>query len=489
MPKVIFTTSLFLIFSQISLAQKGTHSPYSVFGMGELNWTQYATYAAMGNVMMANSDSTAVNCMNPAMYSYLMRHKPVFQIGVNGRFSRFSTENALADKSTGSMGQFQLGIPIKKRWGMAMGIMPYSSRGYSIFNYVIDSTDTTHQFVNEGAGGITQVFLGLSWRPLDYTYNDTNFRKKRGYMADGKAILRLDTTVISRTHKLSFGLNGNYLFGSAIRKQAYEKINYEYGVLNSRVENSLRITDGSCDFGLNYQNFYSSDSSAGSFSLGLGYSPRTTLRAYQDINSYTYYGSFYIAGKPVVLKDTVEYVQDNQGTVLLPETYRAGIEYRFGPGKRSGSLLRLAADIKCQKWSAYFENFGTSHVYDTLKDRLSLGLGLEFTPSIHNSVRSNSTPFISRLRYRLGFHYTQTQWQSLNDLGNKVQIGDYGISFGLGIPVELNFSNSSINFGGTFGNTGTTAGGLIQERYFGFYFGLSLTPGRGNYWFIKQKYD
>jgi hypothetical protein len=64
------------------------------------------------------------------------------------------------------------------------------------------------------------------------------------------------------------------------------------------------------------------------------------------------------------------------------------------------------------------------------------------------------------------------------------------MSFGLGIPVGLMInSNTNINFGAKFGKLGTTDNGLIQERYIGLYFGLSITPGRGNYWFVKRKYN
>jgi hypothetical protein len=63
------------------------------------------------------------------------------------------------------------------------------------------------------------------------------------------------------------------------------------------------------------------------------------------------------------------------------------------------------------------------------------------------------------------------------------------MTFGLGIPVNVNSTNTSINFGASLGSMGTTESGLISEKYFGFYFGLSIIPDRNELWFVKRKYD
>jgi hypothetical protein len=64
------------------------------------------------------------------------------------------------------------------------------------------------------------------------------------------------------------------------------------------------------------------------------------------------------------------------------------------------------------------------------------------------------------------------------------------MSFGLGIPINvIPKSNTNINFGANFGNLGTTNDGLIKEKYVGLFFGISITPGVGDLWFLKRKYD
>ena len=113
-----FLSFCLILFSLQVVAQKGTNSPYSVYGIGELSVNPYATFAGMAGVQMANADSTNVNYMNPAMYSYHKRYKPIFQVAINGRLSRFETATSLIDKNAAGLNQFHLGLPIKKRWGV-----------------------------------------------------------------------------------------------------------------------------------------------------------------------------------------------------------------------------------------------------------------------------------------------------------------------------------------------------------------------------------
>lgn len=63
------------------------------------------------------------------------------------------------------------------------------------------------------------------------------------------------------------------------------------------------------------------------------------------------------------------------------------------------------------------------------------------------------------------------------------------MSFGFGIPLNVNSTNTSLNLGATFGKMGTTESGLIEEKYIGFYFGISIIPDRNELWFVKRKYD
>ena len=66
---------------------------------------------------------------------------------------------------------------------------------------------------------------------------------------------------------------------------------------------------------------------------------------------------------------------------------------------------------------------------------------------------------------------------------NSETINEFGISFGVGLPVGRRFSNA--NIGVEIGKRGTTDNNLIQENFINLQISLSLNDR----WFEKRKYD
>ena len=70
---------------------------------------------------------------------------------------------------------------------------------------------------------------------------------------------------------------------------------------------------------------------------------------------------------------------------------------------------------------------------------------------------------------------------------NFSKVDDFGISFGLGLPLGRKLSN--LNLGFEFGKKGTTSNNLIQENYFNVRLGLSLIAAGRQAWFQKRRID
>lgn len=431
-------------------AQKGTQSPYSVFGLGELNNGQYAYFMAMGNALTANTDSTIVNQNNPASYSYIGRYRPLFQVALNGKFSTFSEGSNSSKQNQFGLNQFQLGLPIAKNWGGSFGLTPFSSTGYDIVGSNLSDGDTISQQINEGEGTISKFHFG------------TAYKQK-----------------IGSTSSVALGVNANYIFGSSNKIESFEYYSYPALALHSRVERKTRVSSFNFDLGLIYEQQLGTNS----FSLGVKYSPAVKLKAYQDLLSYSYSESFYDNySYGLNLVDTVEYVSNNSGSINLPEAYNVGFEYRV-TGKEQSYLLKFSGDVKIQKWSDYSEEFNGSTTTGILKDRTEAAFGLQYSPHTGRNGNNNITPLLGRLHYRLGFNYTLTEL-----FINSNQLVDYGISFGLGIPVMNNNSNTNINLGVKLGSLGKNSN-LITENYTGLYLGVTISPGIYDRWFLKRKYD
>ncbi len=85
----------------------------------------------------------------------------------------------------------------------------------------------------------------------------------------------------------------------------------------------------------------------------------------------------------------------------------------------------------------------------------------------------------------MGLRYSDTYLQLNNN-----QLKQYGISFGLGIPLTNSTKSlSMINFGCEVGRKGTTENQLLQENFFNFFVGFSISPAIHEEWFHKRKYD
>jgi hypothetical protein len=106
-------------------------------------------------------------------------------------------------------------------------------------------------------------------------------------------------------------------------------------------------------------------------------------------------------------------------------------------------------------------------------------VGGYFIPQ-YNSFSS----YWSRVTYRAGMRY-----ENLGLMVNDQSINDFGITFGLGIPLRrysdafANFSN--INIGFEYGRRGTKNSNLIQEDYFN----ISLSLSFNDKWFQRRKYN
>jgi hypothetical protein len=101
----------------------------------------------------------------------------------------------------------------------------------------------------------------------------------------------------------------------------------------------------------------------------------------------------------------------------------------------------------------------------------SVSVGGFYIPKI-NSISS----YFNRVTYRAGFHYEKSGL-----VVNDTEINEYGISFGVSLPIGLKLSN--VNLGFELGKRGTNDNNLIEENFYNFRMSLSLNDK----WFRKQK--
>jgi hypothetical protein len=477
--KTTFITLAFLSISTFSISQILTSSPYSRYGLGELNVQTFATPVAMGGTFIAYHQDTIapffINAANPASLAGI--RLTTFELGGQATFSKISSNESSINKKNINFSYGSVGFPIKRIGGAAFGIMPYSTVGYKITSTQEYAGVGTMNYIFDGNGGVNKVFLGLGLKPFKkqiskfynsaladtlIKYKETNKYKRKKL---GKQLLS----------ELSIGGTANYLFGTI--NQTTDVI-YPGTItyFNSKRERSIQVSDFTFNGGLQTHFTIDSIKSKGQrrilkqkIKIGFGFFINTpsSINAKQNNIIYNYsVDGFGIARS----KDTVLNSQNIAGTIKLP------LEMGVGFSIKKGEKLTVLMDAATTNWSGfkYFDAPSTD-----FKNSYRVSAGLNYIP---NKLAYGSSNYIKRIQYRLGVSYTD----GYLDLKNTA-ISNYFVSAGLGLPVGIGrFDDIAIvNISAQYGKMGTVNNKLLQEEYVRLVLGFTFNKR----WFIKYKYD
>lgn len=420
----------FLLLTSVTfLAQRTNSSPYSYFGIGQEFSATTVEQSSMGDIGVAFNHYKYLNFTNPAAYSDLRYTTYSFGI-LNSDLTIKSATNNQNVNST-SLSYFALGFPIGNSAGFSFGLQPVSSVGYSLSNSLADTDgNITEASLFSGNGGVNRIYSSFGIRVLKGL--------SVGFEADYR-FGNIDNSIINQRANVSLATKYNEVtelagfsvkFGTQYQKQLENKLILNVGA-TFKLGNDLKVTGNDYLYSLTY-------GSSGAES------PRDT------ISTSVIDGKFNFPYQSVIGVGVGEY-----------DKWYAGVEYENQEAIGRTSSLAVSN-------GAY--QYGSSN-------RISFG-GF-YLPKI-NSISS----YWNRVTYRAGVRFEKTGLL-VDGSGNNTNftpIDDFGISFGLGLPLQR---LSTANMGFEFGKRGTIQNNLIQENYFNFRLSLSLTDT----WFIKRKID
>ena len=158
-------------------AQNLSSSPYSRYAYGDLNENVPTGYRAMGGVGIGMRNNRAINPAQPASYTSCDTLTFMMDVAASASWSRYQDASGMRNKANGNLEYLTMQFPLWKRWiAMSVGLLPYSSVGYSIS--MTDSTgvggyhyDTDY----EGTGNISEVYAGLSFNICNWFAIGANF--------------------------------------------------------------------------------------------------------------------------------------------------------------------------------------------------------------------------------------------------------------------------------------------------------------------------
>ncbi|MAP55291.1 MAG: hypothetical protein CL605_10340, partial [Altibacter sp.] len=147
--------AVFLLITGVAIAQEGTTSPYSFYGIGTLKFKGTAENRAMGGISVY-SDSIHLNIQNPAGVADLRLVN--YSLGASHKYTSLNTDTENRKVSTTSLDYLAIGIPMGK-FGASFGLIPYTSVGYELSS---TSGATTTEY--SGAGGLNKAFFTLAYK-------------------------------------------------------------------------------------------------------------------------------------------------------------------------------------------------------------------------------------------------------------------------------------------------------------------------------------
>ncbi|PLW98418.1 MAG: hypothetical protein C0593_05815 [Marinilabiliales bacterium] len=403
------------------------NSPYSNFGLGNLQQEKSMFYKSMGGVGYGMNSDLYINPSNPATYAEFDTLSFIFDMAVYTESRGLNTVRESESYNYAGIDYITFAFPVTKWWKSSLGVLPFSKVDYQMVDGNTVPGVGYLEYNYEGSGGINKAYIG----------NALRFGKKNYF---------------------AIGANFNYLFGTTMDVQAVSFPDSVYYFYTKNTQ-SINWHDFYFDFGAYYHYEFGKDDE---YVLGFGavYTLGDEINTTENRLSYNYIqtstGVDYI-------KDTLTFVEDISGTIGLPQTIGGG----FSVKKKN--KFHFGVDAEYQNW----ETFHINGENELMENSLRFAAGGQFMPG-GETVGS----YWRWVRYRAGFYYNQSALQ-VNNTG----INEFGITFGLGLPLRR--SRSTINLGLEIGNRGTTDNDLIQETFVNFRLGFSIYEN----WFIQRKFN
>ncbi|NIJ44746.1 hypothetical protein FHR24_001185 [Wenyingzhuangia heitensis] len=155
---------LYLFGTTFVLQAQNINSPYSLFGLGSENSIASGGLTGMGNTGIAESVFNEINLFNPASLGAMVPETFLQELGVSGLYSTLKNNTISESATKGNVSHIAFAFPIKKGWGLSLGLLPYTSTGYKIDleNNVIGSTDTYITRIT-GSGGLNKAYISTGF--------------------------------------------------------------------------------------------------------------------------------------------------------------------------------------------------------------------------------------------------------------------------------------------------------------------------------------
>ena len=433
---VALLVSILLPFASAS-GQTGagtSHSPYSIFGPGNLVPEGTSYNKGMGGVGLAMRNRRMINIMNPAAVTARDSLAFMADFSLYQQNRMYRQDDIKSASNLTNFNDLAISFPIYRSSAMMVGVAPYSGLGYQFASYETDpqliAQTSAVGKTSVGTGGLYQLFIA----------GGVTFWKR-----------------------LSLGAEYIHYFGSLQKTNTITFSQSGYNGVSSGFDMVLRAN--TAKFGLQFE-----QPVGNGVVIGVGATYKLDAPMSGSIKDYK-------ISTGSLMSDTLSFVENDFSKT---KAYFAG-EWGAGLTVRQGERWRAEVDYLTSSWSrsgidnvAGFSNV-SSIVFSTIDTR-SIRAGFEFVPNA-NDVRY----YMRRVAYKAGAYYNREYFV----LDGK-QVHAAGVTIGATFPISNQNAKvgNGLSFSIDIGQRGSPRNDLVRERFINFTIGLSAF----DIWFQKNRY-
>ena len=426
--------AVFLIIGVSVSAQEGAYgaySPYSVFGLGELEKEGSAYNKSMGGTGIATRNKRFINYTNPAAVTARDTLAFMADFGLEQKNTLYRQGDLRSANNTFNIHNFVMSFPIYRSSAFMVGLTPFSDVGYD-FSSVEERQDIIGNTGNitydsRGTGSVYQLFVGAG---------------------------------VTFWKRLSLGAEYLYYFGNIDRITRMDYMNTSYRSVRTGNELAVRASTGK--FGLQYE-----QKLGGNVSMIVGATYRMSAKMNGYSTNYRYATQSSVVDTLTHRVDTLAY-----GNICFGDEIGVGISVKGGDKWHAEfNYLRSGWEKSGMDTAPGFSAIGDSK-FSTATSQ-SYRLGFEFVPN-RNDIRY----YMKRCAYRAGVYYDQAYYK-LD--GNN--INSMGITLGMTLPVFRWYNGLTVGL--DLGQKASARQGMVRERYAKIAVGFNVH----DIWFQKPRYN
>ncbi len=408
--EIKFLIAAILVIASVSVSKAqttdalGTYTPYSLFGIGDIEKQGTAFNRGMGGIGVGVRDNRFINYANPASITERDTLSFMLDFGLNQKNFYNTDGDVESGYNTANMQNIIFTAPLYKKSALIVGVTPYSSVGYKFRSVETDKELVSKygniEYQKYGTGNINQLFVGAA---------------------------------MNITKNFSLGAEFIYYFGA---------LNRYSNVLFSSDASTRDINTG-WDYDINAVSGRIGAQYFGNIAENTVLTIGATYRMESNLSGdYTRYACTTSSSQI----DTVSFSSTPDYKVQIPTEFSAG----FSIKKRDKWLVGF--DYVRQDWQDSF--FGETPGVDFKPSAASsFRAGFEYIPN-----RYDIRYYLKRVTYRIGAYYDQT-YVNLNGR----QVNAAGFTLGMSMPIFRWYN--ALTWSVDLGQRGSLKDDMVKENY------------------------